>query len=108
VVTFGDSFLFFIPFPGSVYFLLIVPLGWPYFLFWDLGFSFWDLNLLLGFILFYPSSCFCLFVFYISPWTGSLPTFGQDLKDFVRSAGEVTFADVDRDGRGYNIMLPKC
>lgn len=25
----------------------------------------------------------------------------QDLKDFVRSAGEVTYADVDRDGRGY-------
>jgi len=24
----------------------------------------------------------------------------QDLKDFVRSAGEVTYADVDRDGKG--------
>jgi hypothetical protein len=30
------------------------------------------------------------------------PLFGQqDLKDFVRSAGEVTYADVDRNGRGY-------
>jgi hypothetical protein len=33
---------------------------------------------------------------------GGSPLFGpQDLKDFVRAAGEVTYADVDRDGRGY-------
>lgn len=29
----------------------------------------------------------------------------QDLKDFVRPAGEVTYADVDRQGTGYHLSL---
>jgi hypothetical protein len=42
-----------------------------------------------------PPFCFSLF-----PWMRLTISWPQDLKDFVRSAGEVTYADVDRDGRG--------
>ncbi len=43
--------------------------------------------------------CICLYVF--SPFPG-LPASGswQDLKDHMREAGDVCFADVQRDGEG--------
>jgi len=42
---------------------------------------------------------FFLFCFYFQD--EAYHTWPQDLKDFVRPAGEVTYADVDRRGSGY-------
>jgi len=49
-------------------------------------------------------SCFLfyLYLLFFYPLDNGSPLLGQqDLKDFVRSAGEVTYADVDREGKGY-------
>jgi hypothetical protein len=42
------------------------------------------------------------FAIWFTPLDEAHHSWPQDLKDFIRSAGEVTYADVDRDGKGYH------
>ena len=65
-------------------------------LFVDFG-VLYGMGILLDCYIFFPFSCFGLLHLdeaHHLYWP-------QDLKDFVRAAGEVTYADTDRAGNGY-------
>jgi len=49
----------------------------------------------------YSWTSLSLFCFGLLPWMMLTIFWPQDLKDFVRTAGEVTYADTDRAGNGY-------
>ena len=81
---------------GTIFHIHISSFGWPFSLLKNGSWFLYGI-LLLDFLSF--------LLFWFIPLDEAHHFWPQDLKDFVRSAGEVTYADVDRNGRGYYLFL---